>query len=148
MVIIPIRIQLYLNLNLFCKIRFSRRLFRRDKSSELSRQCVKTTRGFITEVGITRTPRFLVTLRTAFGHLSRGNVCQSVSLINKALLSVIFQFAGDFFSDSTHYDALSLIYYAYMVIIHSVYSRTYIKWPPIKRPSSIKRPVIKVPKYL
>ena len=30
----------------------------------------------------TRTPRFLY-LRTAFGHLSRGNFCQSMSIFNK-----------------------------------------------------------------
>ena len=69
----------------------------------------------------TRTPRFLY-LRTAFGHLSCGNFCQSVSLLNKVVLSMIFQFAGDVFSDRTHHGGFHFSPFTdllcwYMVII-------------------------------
>ena len=53
----------------------------------------KTTREFITEVGIALEQVILEFLgsftleRRAFPYLSRGNFCQSMSLFNKAVLS-------------------------------------------------------------
>ena len=64
--------------DLLCKIWFPRRLFRRDKSSELSRLIGNLYWGrHCISWSCTRTTRFLY-LRTAFGHLSRGNFCQSI----------------------------------------------------------------------
>ena len=63
----------------------------------------KTTREFITEVGIALEQVILELLgsftleRRAFRYLPRGNFCQNMSLFNKAVLYMIFQFAGDFF---------------------------------------------------
>ena len=65
---------------------------------------------------------------------------------------MIFQIAEDFFRDITHHVGfplgLSLIYYAYMVIIPLCTQLNLIKKPPIKWSSSIKRPVINAPKII
>ena len=56
----------------------------------------KTTREFITEVGIALEQVILELLgsftleRRAFRYLSRGNFCQSMSLFNKAVLYRVF----------------------------------------------------------
>ena len=77
--------------DLFCKIWLLRRLFRRYKSSEL-RHCISWS--------YTRTTWFLY-LRTAFGHLSRGTFCQSMSRefiteVGIVLAEVILELHGSF----------------------------------------------------
>ena len=96
----------------------------------------KTTREFITEVGIALEQVILELLgsftleRRAFRYLSRGNFCQSMSLFNKAVLYMIFQFAGDFFP--SHHVGFHLSPFTDLLCIHGYHSTLYTVEPELE----------------
>ena len=96
----------------------------------------KTTREFITEVGIALEQVILELLgsftleRRAFRYLSRGNFCQSMSLFNKAVLYMIFQFAGDFFP--SHHVGFPLSPFTDLLCIHGYHSTLYTVQPELE----------------
>ena len=96
----------------------------------------KTTREFITEVGIALEQVILELLgsftleRRAFRYLSRGNFCQSMSLFNKAVLYMIFQFAGDFFP--SHHVGFPLSPFTDLLCIHGYHSTLYTVEPELE----------------
>ena len=96
----------------------------------------KTTREFITEVGIALEQVILELLgsftleRRAFRYLSRGNFCQSMSLFNKAVLYMIFQFAGDFFP--SHHVGFPLSPFTDLLCIHGYHPTLYTVKPELE----------------
>ena len=96
----------------------------------------KTTREFITEVGIALEQVILELLgsftleRRAFRYLSRGNFCQSMSLFNKAVLYMIFQFAGDFFP--SHHVGFPLSPFTDLLCIHGYHPTLYTVEPELE----------------
>ena len=107
-----------------------------DVLSLQSKRTIKTTREFITEVGIAlaevilELPGSFTLERRPFRYLSRGNLCQSMSLFNKAVLYMIFQFAGDFFP--SHHVGFPLSPFTDLLCIHGYHSTLYTVEPELK----------------
>ena len=68
--------------------------------------------------------------RRVFRSLSRANFCKSMSLFNKPVLSVIFQFAGDFFP--SHHVAFPLSPFTDLLCIHGYHSTLYTVEPELE----------------
>ena len=68
--------------------------------------------------------------RRAFRYLSRGNFCQSMSLFNKAVFYMIFQFAGDFFP--SHHVGFPLSPFTDLLCIHGYHSTLYTVEPELE----------------
>ena len=69
--------------------------------------------------------------RRVFLYLSPANFCKSMSLFNKAVLYMIFQFTGDLFSDSTHHVGFPLSPFTDLLCIHG-YSTLYTVEPELE----------------
>ena len=70
--------------------------------------------------------------RRVFRSLSRANFCKSMSLFNKPVLYMNFQFAGDFFSDSTHHVGFPLSPFTDLLCIHGYHSTLYTVEPELE----------------
>ena len=68
--------------------------------------------------------------RRVFRSLSRANFCKSMSLFNKPVLSVIFQFAGDFFP--SHHVGFPLSPFTDLLCIHGYHSTLYTVEPELE----------------
>ena len=68
--------------------------------------------------------------RRVFLYLSPANFCKSMSLFNKPVLSVIFQFAGDFFP--SHHVAFPLSPFTDLLCIHGYHSTLYTVEPELE----------------
>ena len=68
--------------------------------------------------------------RRVFRSLSRANFCKSMSLFNKPVLSVIFEFAGDFFP--SHHVAFPLSPFTDLLCIHGYHSTLYTVEPELE----------------